>query len=132
MADYLASLVEELSETWSTPDTPRRIALAAAPIRLATDQAVAIGIIVTELVTNSCKYAYPAGIGGEVRVALTELDGGFHLAVEDDGCGMPVSGGAKGTGLGTKLIHAMAQTLKATLAYEPAPQGVRAVLSGSR
>jgi len=133
MADYLASLVEELSETWSNSDIAHRISLDAEPVRLATDKAVAIGIIVTELVTNACKYAYPAGAGGEVRIALSGADGdGFRLLVEDDGCGMPASGEIKGTGLGTKLIKAMAQTLKATIAYEAAPQGVRAVLLGAQ
>ncbi len=133
MADYLGSLVEELGETWSTPATPRQILLRADPIQLATDKAVAIGIIVTELVTNACKYAYPAGASGEVRVALTDSgEDRFRLAVEDDGCGMPVSGESKGTGLGTKLINAMAQTIKATIAYEPAPQGVRAILLGGK
>lgn len=133
MADYLASLVEELSETWSGPGAPHRISLSAEPIQLATDKAVAIGIIVTELVTNACKYAYPAGVGGEVRVALTAEPGdGFRLLVEDDGCGMAATGETRGTGLGTKLITAMVETLKAGVAYEPAAPGVRAVLSGGR
>lgn len=133
MADYLQSLVDELGETLSTPISPRHIRLSTQPIRLATDRAVALGIIVTELVTNACKYAYPAGTAGEVRVALTALeDEGFRLVVEDDGCGLPTSGGAKGTGLGTKLIAAMAQTLRARLSYDPAAQGARAELITER
>ena len=129
MADYLGSLVEELGDTWSTPKAPRAIRLDAAPLKLATDKAVALGIIITELVTNACKYAYGADGGGEVRVALFDAgDDNFCLRVEDDGCGMPASGPAKGTGLGTKLITAMAQTLKAKLDYEPAERGVRVVL----
>lgn len=129
MADYLASLVEELGDTWSTPGAPRDIRLTAEPLKLATDKAVALGIIITELVTNACKYAYGANSAGEVRVALLDLDGDrFCLRVEDDGCGMPVSGGAQGTGLGTKLITAMAQTLRATVDYEPVERGVRVVI----
>lgn len=129
MDDYLASLVEELGDTWSTPNAPRHIRLTAAPLKLATDKAVALGIVVTELVTNACKYAYPADSGGEVRVVLGDAgDGGFCLRVEDDGRGMPVAGTAQGTGLGAKLITAMAQTLKASIVYEPADRGVHVVL----
>lgn len=128
MADYLASLVEELGETWSTPKAPRHIRLACEPLKLATDKAVALGIIVTELVTNACKYAYPADGAGEVRVALSGIsDSQFALRVEDDGCGL-APGAAKGTGLGTRLIRAMAQTLKASLDYAPADHGVHVVL----
>lgn len=128
MADYLASLLEELGETWSTPKAPRHISLSAEPLKLATDKAVALGIIVTELVTNACKYAYPADSAGEVRVMLSRAEGAqFALRVEDDGCGM-TAGEIKGTGLGTRLIRAMAQTLKASLDHAPAERGVHVVL----
>ncbi|ATE63690.1 response regulator [Rhizorhabdus dicambivorans] len=131
MADYLASLVDELGETWSTPRAPRHIRLACEPLRLATDKAVALGIIVTELVTNACKYAYPDDGPGEVRVALSDAGEEFALRVEDDGCGM-ASGAAQGTGLGTRLIRAMAQTLKARLDYAPTERGVHVVLLASQ
>jgi len=132
MAEYLASLVEELGETWSTPTAPRDIRLEAEPLKLETDKAVALGIIVTELVTNACKYAYADGCSGEVRVILSGAgQAGFCLRVEDDGVGMPTSGTAQGTGLGTKLINAMAQSVKASIEFEPAERGVHAVVMGS-
>lgn len=128
---YLGSLVEELGETWSTPAAPRHIRLTAEPVRLATDKAVAIGIIVTELVTNACKYAYGPGAPGEVRIDLKrDGDDRFVLRVEDDGCGMS-EGAAKGTGLGSKLIGAMAVSLKSAVEYDPGHAGVRAVLSAA-
>jgi len=128
MEGYLGSLVDELGETWSTPKAPREIRLMAEPLRLATDKAVALGIIVTELVTNACKYAYAPDRSGEVRVTLADAGNGrFVLRVEDDGCGIE-PGATKGTGLGTKLITAMAQTLKAKLEHEPSARGVRVVL----
>jgi two-component sensor histidine kinase len=128
MREYLAALVAELSETWSTPDAPRTLSLDAEPIRLPTDRAVSLGVIVTELVSNACKYAYPAR-AGEVRVALTsEGEGHFLLAVEDDGIGMEIGAKPRGTGLGTKLIRAMAQSLHSIVEYDTNRAGVRAVL----
>ena len=128
MAEYLGSLVGELQETWSTPGAPRWLSLAADPLRLGTDKAVAVGVIVNELVSNACKYAYPADQGGQVRVTLAREGGDFVLRVEDDGCGMPTDGSIKGTGLGSKLVNAMAQTLKAVIAYDGTHTGVRATL----
>jgi two-component sensor histidine kinase len=128
MQEYLGALVDELAETWSTEALPRALSLAAEPIRLPTDRAVSLGVIVTELVTNACKYAYPTG-GGEVRVVLRRIDDDvFLLAVEDDGCGIPADAVPRGTGLGTKLIRAMAQSLHSIVEYDPAHAGVRATL----
>ncbi len=127
MREYLGALVEELAETWSTDAFPRVLRIAAEPIRLPTDRAVSLGIIVTELVTNACKYAYPDG-AGEVRVALQAEGEAFLLAVEDDGCGMPADATPRGTGLGTKLIRAMAQSLQTIVEYDPSHTGVRATL----
>ena len=128
MREYLGTLVDELGLTWSTAERPRALRLVADPIRLPTDRAVSLGVIVTELVSNACKYAYPAG-SGEVRVALHRVgDDVFMLAVEDDGVGM--SGGISpgGTGVGTKLIRAMAQSLQTTVEYDSAHRGTRAIL----
>ena len=127
MRDYLGALIEELGATLSGGE----LTLSADPIRLATDKAVSLGVIVTELVTNACKYAYP-GSRGEVRVALSRVAGdAFVLAVEDDGCGMVPGASPKGTGLGTKLIRAMAQSLQSAVEYEDRPRGVRAVLQAA-
>jgi two-component sensor histidine kinase len=131
MADYLAHLVAELRETLATGTGKRRILLNAAPLALATDKAVAIGIIVNELVTNAWKYAFAEEGKGTVTVALSiEPDGKYLLAVEDDGRGMDESADVKGTGLGSKLVAAMASSLRADFAYVPLEHGVRAQLCG--
>ena len=132
MDDYLAALVAELQETWSTPVAPRVLTLASAPIRMKTDRAVSLGVIVNELVSNACKYAYEAGAAGEVRIALTrDGEDRFLLKVEDDGCGMEVDAAPKGTGLGAKVVRAMAKSLQAQLSYDVEHRGVRAILSAA-
>lgn len=132
MDDYLAALIVELEKTWSTPASPRALRLIAAPIRLATDRAVSLGVIVNELVSNACKYAYQQGQAGEIRIELAR-DGArdFVLRVEDDGAGLPASKMPTGTGIGTKLIGAMTASLGSSLVYDPAHVGVRATLRAS-
>jgi two-component sensor histidine kinase len=126
MVDYLTALVSELEETWSSDAAPCRLSLTAAPLRLKTDKAVSVGVIVTELVSNACKYAY-GDRGGEVRVLLEHQGPDeFLLRVEDDGAGLSPNVSAKGTGLGTKLIRAMAASLNSEVVYEG--PGVRARL----
>lgn len=127
MNEYLAAIVEELQETWSTPAAPRAIKLDAEPLRLHPDKAVSLGVIVNELVSNACKYAYGKDRAGEVRVNLSRTDDKhFSLCVEDDGIGMAEGEKPKGSGLGSRLVLAMAKSLAADFGYENGHSGVRA------
>jgi len=128
MQDYLSALIGELQDTWSTPAAPRRLMIAADGVRLKTDQAVSVGVIVNELVANACKYAYDANQGGEVRVALAQDGDGLLLSVEDDGSGFVHGEDPQGTGLGGRLIRAMASSLRSEVRYDPDYTGVRATL----
>jgi two-component sensor histidine kinase len=130
MDEFLRALTQELEQTFSTPGSPRRLRVSAEPLRLSTDRAVSLGVIVNELVSNACKYAYPADRPGEVRIALERhADASFRLLVEDDGAGMPADGRIQGTGLGTRLVKAMVKSLQAELAIDPQHRGVRAIVS---
>ena len=129
MNEYLTALIDELTQSWSSPEAAYNITLSADPVRVKTDHAVSIGIIVNELVSNACKYAYGTLCGGEIRVELRKLDEArFELSVEDDGCGMVDGAAPKGTGLGTKLVRAMAQSLHSAVTYDSSRGGVRASL----
>ena len=128
MQEYLGAMVDELAEAW-TKGGRRTLTLAIEPMRLATDRAVSLGVIVNELVSNALKYAYPAGSVGEVRVALRrEGATGFTLVVEDDGIGLAPVPEVRGTGLGGRLVRAMAQSLGGAVEYDPTHRGVRATL----
>jgi two-component sensor histidine kinase len=124
--DYLTGLVDELRQ--SLPAGFRaRIDLKADPLEADTDRAVSLGVVAAELITNAVKYAY-RGKSGPIRVRLL-ADGEGHalLIVEDDGVGLD-GGPAKGTGLGAKILHAMASSLGSKVEYEPREKGVRAML----
>lgn len=124
--EYLEGLVDELAQSLCPGDDTPDISFRGVSIRVSTDQAVSLGVVVTELVTNAVKYAYQPGHGGDIRVFLERQDDGRAvLTVEDDGPGMG-EGKAKGTGLGAKIIAAMAHGLKSKLEIDPDHHGVRA------
>jgi two-component sensor histidine kinase len=127
---YLKSLVEELAA--STSHRGHVVFVPAAQdVFLPTDKIVSLGVVVTELVTNACKYAY-SGDAGEVRVRLdAPAPGRLAVRVEDDGVGWTGQGDIKGSGLGARIVKAMAQNLQAELSYVPVPVGTRAELSFS-
>lgn len=129
MDEYLVGLMDELSKSIGPDEGSPKLTLDAEPLSVTTDQAVSIGVIVTELVTNAVKYAYAPGQGGEIRIHLRrEGENKVALMVEDDGPGMG-DGTPKGTGLGGKIISAMASGLRSAVEFDGAHKGVRARLS---
>ncbi len=74
-------------------------------------------IHLTPRASNACKYAYD-GSTGDVRILLSIHDMTLELAVEDDGVGWPEGGAVRGTGLGTRLISALARPHHADIRYE--------------
>lgn len=126
---YLESLVGELDTTMRAAGSPASVRTELEPVTVSTDKAVSIGVIVTELLTNAYKYAYPDDALGEIRVLLRRRqDGGVTLVVEDDGIGWNGVGEAKGTGLGTRMISAMTQQLGTSVAYGDGQGGTRTII----
>ncbi len=77
---------------------------------------VSLGLIVTELVINALKHAFPAGRKGKIMVAYQAHDGDWTLSVADDGFGMPPHDAAAAKpGLGTSIVQALARHLDASV-----------------
>ncbi|KQQ71010.1 two-component system sensor histidine kinase/response regulator [Rhizobium sp. Leaf321] len=128
MDKYLGTLVKEVQGTVNDHQSAT-ILLQADELSLKSDRAVSVGMIVTELLTNALKYAYPPGAEGEVRVLLKRQDDDKALlAVEDDGVGWKEGDMPKGTGLGSRIVKSMAATLGASIQYVPRESGTRAEL----
>ena len=135
---YLSGLAEELEVSMRAAGRAHPIRLAVPAVKVATDKAVSLGVIVTELVTNAYKYAYPQGDGQEIRVIVERAgqdlevptgDSRLSLAVEDDGVGWSGGGAAKGTGLGMRILRAMASSLQSDLVFDKSRRGTRASLT---
>jgi two-component sensor histidine kinase len=91
--------------------------------------AASIGLILTELVTNSVKYAFPAGRPGRIEVSLARQDGALLLAVRDDGGGLPPGFDlAAGSGIGLRLVMGLAAQIGAVFSIESDAGGTRSSL----
>lgn len=123
---YIAILVRELDSSMSAAGRGSATRLDLATFAMPTDRAVAVGMIVTELLTNAYKYAYPGGAGGEIRVKLQPTgESSAILSIEDDGIGWNGKGKPKGTGLGTRIVQAMATNLGSEIVYGDGSSGTR-------
>ncbi len=95
---------------------------------LPTDQAIPMGLIVNELVTNALKYAFPADTKGTLLVTFKREPGQLRLTVADDGKG--VDPHRTDSGLGGRLVEGFALQLGGQLERESGVQGttVRLIL----
>jgi two-component sensor histidine kinase len=126
--EYLAAILDQLETTMRSEGKGASLRYTLEPLKLATDISVNLGVVVTELVTNAFKYAYPDG-RGEVRVRLNSLpESRVELVVEDDGVGRRDDASSRGTGLGTRIVSAMAATMEATIEYLKRDPGTAARL----
>ena len=88
-------------------------------------KAVSLGLIVTELVINALKHAFPHDGEGQIRVDYHARGDGWILSVCDDGVGMPTNAEDAKPGLGTGIIKALATQLGAEIEIKDAKPGVR-------
>jgi two-component sensor histidine kinase len=125
--EYLSGLLDSLAASMRAEGREGSLTYDLQPIKLTTDASINLGIVVTELVTNAYKYAYPDG-SGDIRVGLRKVDGDrVEVVVEDDGVGRGEAA-PKGTGLGTRIVRAMATNLKTEVRYVDRHPGTSARL----
>lgn len=123
---YLEALLEDLRRS-AEGDRMSRLTLKAEPIEIDPDRAVAIGIIVNELVMNAVKYAYPDG-AGPIHVELAAMGDDLVLAIADDGVGFSARTDPRSTGMGQRIVSAMASKLEASVERDTERVGTRIVL----
>lgn len=110
------------------------IACDAEPFELSADAAIPLGLILTELVTNAVKYAYPEGEGGRIEISIQRRDGRIEMVVEDEGSGLPTDFDLKAQSresLGTRMIVSLTRQLdgEIELGRRVGGAGTRAMLS---
>ncbi|HJZ19951.1 MAG TPA: sensor histidine kinase, partial [Bradyrhizobium sp.] len=83
--------------------------------------------IVNELVMNAVKYAYPDGTG-PIRVTLDAEGDDIVMSIADDGVGLKARADPRSTGMGQRIVSAMAAKLEASVDRDAAHVGTRIVL----
>jgi len=86
-----------------------------SPLVLSVDQAIPIGLILNELISNSLKHAFPDGRSGSIRVEAQSPGGRVDLAVIDDGVGVPEDFAIrKSKSLGLQIVEILARQFAGT------------------
>lgn len=120
---YLDSLARFLQATYAANRADIVLDLAIDDFEIDVKRGVSLGLVVTELLTNAFKYAFPQR-GGKVDVGLAVRDGAICLSVADDGVGAGMDFKANGS-LGFQLIDLLVEQMRGDVAVVPSP-GFRA------
>ncbi|QHV98728.1 tetratricopeptide repeat-containing sensor histidine kinase [Spirosoma endbachense] len=112
IADYIQEVVAYLQESYELPQ-PIGFAVQVEPIELDVIQAVPLGLIINEAITNALKYAFPHDRPGTISLVFRRLSPAiFELRITDDGVGLPADyDPAHSRSLGMSLIEGFSQQL---------------------
>ncbi len=126
--DYLGAIVRDtVTAMEATPDAVD-LTISVDDISLSTRFAVPLGLITSELATNSLKYAYEGRDSGKLGLNVVTNETGVELTIWDDGPGIDETARVD-SGLGQKLVEAFVLQLGGVLKRTSGHDGTRYLLS---
>jgi PAS domain S-box-containing protein len=119
VVDYLKSLAPALGATYGIDSSKVQIIVDAEDVHLSVDEAISLGLIVNELVSNAIKYAFPHARNGIISVRLHSEGNNIVLKVSDDGVGLPPhTDFSSPTTLGLRLVGILVEQVGGSIALE--------------
>ena len=124
---YLTKLCGSLASSMIVESQPITVKVMADKGRIGSDKAVSLGLIVTELLINAIKYAFPAARKDGLILVTYEIHGSdWKLTVSDNGIGKDAADAAgKTAGLGGAIVDALVKRLEARMETVSRPTGLR-------
>jgi two-component sensor histidine kinase len=125
IAPYLTGLCEALATSMIGDNRPISLLVVGEGGGATSRQAESLGLIVTELVMNALKHAFPdEKVEGQITVTYDTAGTDWKLSVSDNGIGKPNGGFAQGkSGLGTGIVKALSHQLNAQVETLAGPEG---------
>lgn len=120
---YFRKLCESISASMIRDHDQLTLDVNADDSTSDADVSVSLGLIVTELVINCLKHAFPGGRSGRIEVGYQSHGPNWTLSVADNGVGVPKDKGSSTPGLGTSIVDAIARQLKARVQIAEAHPG---------
>ncbi len=97
--------------------------------KVAANVSISLGLVVTELVINALKHAFPDERKGTITVDYHTKQKGWTLQVSDDGIGIPKTAKDAKPGLGTGIVEALSNNLQADITVSDAMPGTRITIT---
>jgi two-component system, sensor histidine kinase PdtaS len=115
-ADYVKSLVDDLFHSYGVDSNRIKKTMELDDLMLGLETAIPCGLIISELVTNTLKYAFPNHEKGEFKIELHEIDDLYCLIIRDNGVGIPENMDFNKTDtLGLQLVKSLVNQVEGTI-----------------
>jgi two-component sensor histidine kinase len=114
LGSYLTKLCQSLGASMIYDHKTLKLEVNTDDSSVDATDSVSLGLIVTELVINALKHAFPRHHAGKIVVDYRSDAGDWTLSVSDNGVGMPAKPAVK-AGLGTSIVKALASRLQADI-----------------
>ncbi len=101
---YARTLAESLLESYGVTETQISLSILTDDTPLDLNLAIPCGLLVSEIMSNALKYAFPYGQQGHISISLHLDQGAHHLRISDDGVGLPDATQIRAGSLGMQLI----------------------------
>lgn len=118
---YFGKLCDTLRASMISPAQHVTLKVCGSPGFVAANVSISLGLIVTELVINALKHAFPDGRRGAIVVEYRSAGSDWTLSVADDGVGMHSGGASPQAGLGATIVEALARQLGARVEISGTP-----------
>jgi two-component sensor histidine kinase len=120
---YFTALCESIGASMIRDHNQLSLAVTVDESSTSADTSVSLGLIVTELVINALKHAFPNERKGKILVGYHSRGPNWTLSVHDDGVGMTTNAENAKPGLGTSIVQALAHQLHAQIRVSDASPG---------
>jgi two-component sensor histidine kinase/tetratricopeptide (TPR) repeat protein len=119
MCLYIKEFVQYLADSFGPPANIR-INSGVEPANLGISQAIPLGLILNEAVTNAFKYAFPNNKPGEIFIGLKQAGKNLELLIADNGIGIQhrVEEGEPPNSLGIELMRGLTRDLKGNITFD--------------
>lgn len=126
---YLTQLCQSIAASMIHDTDQLALEVRSDDVAVPANVSVSLGLIVTELVINALKHAFPDGRRGQIDVDYSAQAANWTLAVADNGIGMPVAPDLATSGLGSSIVQALANQLKARISVRGRDPGTAVCVS---
>ncbi|HYF26389.1 MAG TPA: sensor histidine kinase, partial [Baekduia sp.] len=123
VADFIIDLTDDLGPV--AAEKGLRIDLSLEPVAVSSGKAAPVALIVSELMQNALKHAFPGGREGRIHVTVDRRGEDYRIMVEDDGVGSDWSH----RGGGRYIVELLARQLRATVDWGRSERGARVAVT---